>query len=147
MELSKLDPLREMVSLRDEIDRPFDSFFGRTPRLRRTEEGEWSPMMDVEETGGEFIVVAEIPGMRKEEINISLSPDQLCISGNKRRKDLKGITYHRLERSFGKFKKVVPLPSRVKTDKVKASYRDGLLTVILPKVQKARPKEISIEVK
>lgn len=146
MELSKLDPLREMVSIRDEIDRLFDSFFGRAPRFRRTEEGEWSPVIDVEETSDEFIVTAELPGMKKENIKISISKGRLSISGDKK-KELKDMIYHRLERSFGKFKRIIPLPSQVNPDSVRASYRDGLLTVTLPKVEKARPKEISIEVK
>lgn len=147
MEIAKVDPFREMASIREEIDRLFDSFFGRAPRFRRAEESEWSPVVDLQETSDEFIVVAELPGMRKEDIKISVSGDHLSISGDKRKKELKDATYHRLERSFGKFKRIIPLPSQVKTDSIKASYKDGILVVTLPKVEKLKPREISIEVK
>ena len=68
MEFPKVDPLKEMVSIRDEIDRLFDSFVGRTPALRRATEGEWSPVIDIRETHDELIVIVEVPGMIKEEI-------------------------------------------------------------------------------
>lgn len=147
MELSKLNSLREMVSIREEIDRLFDSFFGKTPRLMKTEESEWSPVMDVEETSDEFVVIAEIPGVRKQNVKISVSDDRLSISGNREKRQLKDTTCHRLERSFGRFKRTITLPSEIKADTVKASYQDGLLTVTLPKVHRLKPKEISVEVK
>jgi HSP20 family protein len=147
MEFPKVDPLKDMVSIRDEIDRLFDSFLGRTPTFRRTAEGEWSPVVDVQETPDEFIVIVEVPGMKKEDISISLTGDAISISGDKKRDDVGNITYHRLERSCGRFRRTISLPTEVTADEVNATYEDGLLTITLPKVEKKKPTEISIEVK
>ncbi len=147
MEFPKVDPLKEMVSIRDEIDRLFDSFLGRTPAFRRVTEGEWSPVVDIQETPDEFVVIVEVPGMTKEEIKISLAGDTLTVCGDKKREDVRDVTYHRLERSFGRFRRTISLPAEVSAGTVKAVYVDGLLTISLPKVEKKKPTEVSIEVK
>ena len=139
------DPFREMFSLRDEIDRLFNEFLGRVPAET---EGGWLPAMDVEETDDAFIVTAEIPGMSKDEIKLSLQGDSLVIQGEKKReKEEKDRTFHRIERVFGKFQRVITLPTKVDADKVKASYKDGVLTITLPKSEEVKPKEITISVK
>jgi len=147
MEFSRLDPMREMASIREEIDRLFDSFFGRALRFRRDEEGEWTPIMDVEETADAFTIIVELPGMRKEDIELSISGDRISVSGDRKREVLKGATFHRLERSFGKFRRTVSLPSQVNADAAKAVYKDGTLILTLPKAEKATPEEITIDVK
>lgn len=146
MELSKRDSLREMALIREEIDRLFDSFFGKRPKLMGAEESEWTPVVDVEETPDEFVVIAEIPGVRKEDVNILVTDDRLSISGNREKKQMKNTTSHQLERSFGRFKRVISLHSGIRADRATASYQDGLLAVTLPKAEKAKSKEISVDV-
>lgn len=141
--LSTWDPFREMVSLRDELDRLFDSVFGRFPRER----GEiyWAPPLDIEEIGEAVVVRVELPGMNKEDIKISLSGDTLTISGERKQEiEKKGKTYYRTERAYGKFQRTVTLPTEVEGDKAKATYRAGVLELVLPKSEKAKAKEISI---
>lgn len=146
-ELSRWDPFKELASLRDEIEKVFDSFFGRTPHLIERE-GYWVPAIDIEETDNEYIVKAELPGMKKEDIKISLTEDSLTISGERKmEKEEKGKTYHRVEMSYGKFQRSISFPSEVKPEEAKATYKDGILTITIPKSEKAKPKEIEIEVK
>lgn len=147
-DIMKWDPFRDVVSIRDEIDRLFEGFFGRMPAKRGMLEGVWAPLMDVEETKDDVFIRAEIPGLNKKDIKISLSGDRLHISGERsREEEEKGKTYHRVERAFGRFDRVVALPVEVEAGKTKATYKDGILEVRLPKAEKVKPKEIGIDVK
>lgn len=148
MDIVKWDPFTDVVSIRDEIDRLFDGFFGRMPSRKPMLEGVWAPLIDMEETNEEVLVKAELPGLRKQDVKISLSGDRLHISGERtKEKEEKGKTYHRVERAYGRFERLLTLPAEVEAGKVKATYKDGILHVRLPKAEKAKPKEIGIEVK
>lgn len=145
-DMAKWDPFREMTSLRDDMDRFFESFFGRYPKERI--EGFWAPSLDIAEDKDGFSVKVELPGMKKEDIKISIAGDTLAISGERRHEfEEKGRTYHRIERAYGQFKRTVTLPTEVETSRTKASYEDGILTLSLPKSERAKAKEIAIEVK
>ena len=142
------DPFREIASLRDDMDRMFDSFFGRVPADRDKRDGIWLPLVDIEENHDEVTVRAELPGMTKEDIKVSVVGNVLTLSGERRyQSEEKGRTFHRIERAYGKFYRSITLPTEVDNAKVKAQYRDGILTIALPKSQDNRPKEIAIEVK
>jgi HSP20 family protein len=148
MDIMKWDPFRDMVSMRDEIDRLFDGFIGRLPGRREVAEGAWIPLLDLEETKDDFVIRAEIPGMKKEDVKISLTGDKLRISGERsREKEEKGKTYHRMERAYGRFERILTLPAEIDASKVKASYKEGLLEVTLPKTERVKPKEIGIDIK
>lgn len=145
-EIARWDPFREFRSFKDEMDRLFDSFFGRWP-FERAELG-WSPCVDVEEEADHFVVQAELPGLRKEEIKVSITGDTITISGERKREaEEKGKIFHRLERAYGRFSRSITLPGEVEVDKVKAKYENGILTLTLPKSERAISKEIPIEVK
>ncbi len=147
-ELTKWEPIPEIVSLQDEMNRLFLDFFGRTPGRRMMSDGLWAPIMDIEETKDDIIVKAEIPGMTKDDVKIQITGDMLTISGErKREEESKDKTYHRIERSYGQFQRMITLPSEVQSAKAKASYENGVLTIRLPKSEEVKPKEISIEVK
>lgn len=147
-ELTKWEPIPEIVSLQDEMNRLFLDFFGRTPGRRMMSDGLWAPIMDIEETKDDIIVKAEIPGMTKDDVKIQITGDMLTISGErKREEENKDKTYHRIERSYGQFQRMITLPSDVQSAKAKASYENGVLTIRLPKSEEVKPKEISIEVK
>lgn len=143
MRLVKWSPFRDLMTLHDETGKMLDSFFeGR----REAEYGEWMPVLDVVEREGEVLVKAEIPGMKKEDIKVSVKDDLLTISGEKRQEEQEdGENWRRVERTYGSFKRLLSLPS-VDNEKVEATYKDGVLEIRLPKQESAKPKEIPIKV-
>ncbi|OQX55599.1 MAG: hypothetical protein B5M53_04045 [Candidatus Cloacimonas sp. 4484_209] len=146
--ITKWEPFKDMLSLRDEIDKVFNEFFNRTPDERIESRGLWYPALDVEESKDNIKVTAELPGMKKDDIKLTISDGQLVIQGERKfEKEEKDKTYHRIERSYGKFRRVISLPTEVVEDKAKASYENGILTVTIPKSEKVKPKEIGITVK
>ncbi len=151
-ELKPWRPLRELVPFRDfervrrEMDRLWDSFF-EVPKRRPEEAAEWLPSLDVAETKNEIVVKAEIPGMEPKDIDISFSDGMLTIKGEKKQeKEEKEQNYHLVERSYGVFTRSIRLPADVQTDKIKASYKNGILAVTLPKSEEAKKKEVKIKV-
>jgi HSP20 family protein len=146
MEGRRWDPFREVGSIRDEIDRVLDSFLDRLP-IRKGKEEPWLPLIDLEESKDELLVRAELPGMKKEDIKISISGDNLTLQGERElKKEDKDKTFHRIERSYGRFERVIPLPAEIEIDKIKAIYEEGVLHISLPKSEKVKPKEIYIDV-
>jgi len=130
------------AALRDEMDRLFDSSFGpvfRTPGSF----SRWAPALDVYQDKDQFTVVAEVPGLKKDDIELSLHGGVLTISGE-RKQDKKGEEGYRNERFFGRFQRSVTLPTSVDGNKVKATYQDGILKVVLPKAEEAKPKQIDV---
>jgi HSP20 family protein len=132
-------------NLRDELnsffEMPFWSGLGRTGQLFTG----WSPALDLYESGDHLVAVAELPGMSKEAIDISLHDGTLTISGErKREKSNNGETAQRTERYVGTFRRSISLPSRVDPTRVSATYEDGILKVTLPKAEEAKPKQIQV---
>ena len=125
-----------------EADRLMDGLFSRG-LIRFTDE--WSPVVDISETNDEVVIRAEVPGMTKEDISITPQDNVLTLRGEKKQEE-KGVTFHRVERSYGSFVRSFALPTLVQADKVKASYKDGVLQITLPKAEEVKPKEISISV-
>ncbi len=138
------DPFREVSLLRDEMERFFDSLSGRYPRERT--EVIWGPPVDVEETDEEIIVRAELPGMNKDDIKVSVMGDVLTINGERKHEsEQKGKTFHRVERLYGKFQRSLTLPCEVESEKAKASYKNGVLELTLPKTARTKSREITIK--
>ena len=145
--LRELAPFRDFERMRKEMDRFWDSFLEGTMRRRGEDGTEWFPSLDVSETKNELVVKAEIPGMDSKDIDISLSDGMLTIRGEKKQeKEEKEENYHFIERSYGTFSRSVSLPRDLKHDKISASYKDGVLRVVLPKSEEAKKKEIKIKV-
>jgi len=135
-----------LSDLRDELDRFFESpltdVMGTSNLL-----GGWTPAMDVFEEKDNFVVKAEVPGMKKEDIEVSLHEGNLTISGERKSETKQNdAEVHRTERFYGRFQRSVALPSTVAADKVKAQYRDGVLTITLPKTEEAKPRHINVSV-
>lgn len=136
-------PFEQLTQLRNEMNRLFESplngSFGN--QLFNT----WAPAIDLYQDRDHLVVRAEVPGMKKEEIEVSLHDGALTISGERKAEDKReeGDNY-RSERFYGRFQRSVALPVAVKPDDVKASYKDGILTVTLPKAEEARPRQISV---
>jgi HSP20 family protein len=134
-----------LTDLRDEIDRLFEAplaEFGHTSPLFSG----WGPALDVHEDKDNVYVRAELPGMKKEDIDLSLHNGSLSISGERKGEEKNEESeVYRSERFFGRFQRTVSLPSPVAVDQVKAQYRDGILTVTLPKSEEAKPKQIEVK--
>ena len=132
-------------NLRDELnsfyDTPSWSSFGRTSQLFTG----WSPALDLYESGDHFEAVVELPGMRKEDIDISLHDGTLTINGERKRESNNGETAQRTGRYVGTFRRSIELPTRVDASKVSAIYQDGILKVTLPKAEEAKPKQIQVK--
>jgi HSP20 family protein len=108
--------------------------------------GFWSPVIDIEEDNDNFIVKTELPGVTKKNIKISVRGNLLTITGHRKQEsEVKNKTFHRIERSYGKFMRTITLPSEVNADDVKAKCKNGILTITLPKPESMKPKEITVE--
>ena len=132
--------------MRDELDRLFESPFAGLTNASQLLSG-WTPALDVYEDKENFIVKAELPGMKNEDIDVSLHDGSLSISGERKSETKhEDAEVYRAERFFGRFQRTVTLPAPVAADKVKAQYKDGVLTVTLPKTEEAKPKQIDVSV-
>jgi len=135
-----------LSSLREEIDRLFELPLSELSRSTQLLSG-WTPSLDVYEDKDNVVVKAEIPGMRKEDIEVSLHDGCLSFFGERvQEAKHKDAEVYRAERFVGKFQRTVTLPSPVAADKVKASYKDGILTITLPKTEESKPKQIDVSV-
>jgi HSP20 family protein len=143
-QLSNWPSFDRLSSLRNDLDRLFDvSWSGRDTGLFSG----WSPALDVFDEKDHFVVSAELPGMKKEEIDLSFQDGMLSISGERKQtmENKEGETF-RSERYFGKFQRSVTLPAAVDSSKISANYKDGILTVTLPKSEAAKPKQIAVNI-
>lgn len=140
-------PFRQLSTLRSEIDRLFESPLNLLTTGSQQFLNGWLPAIDLYEENDHFILKAELPGMRKEDIEISMHGDVLTLAGERKEDErfVKAQVY-RAERSLGRFQRTFTLPVPVAVDKVQASYKDGVLTVTLPKAEEAKPKQINVNV-
>jgi len=151
-ELTVWKPFRDWVpfdfeQMRREMDRLWDSFFERGIRRKSEEVSDWFPSLDVSETKNDLVIKAEVPGMEPKDIDISLSDGVLTIKGEKKQeREEKEEDYHLIERSYGSFARSIQLPKGVQSDKIQATYKNGVLKVVLPKSEEAKKKEIKIKV-
>jgi HSP20 family protein len=144
--VNRWDPFAEMADVQNWFDRAFGEFFGRTPLDMASAESTWSPLVDVHETKDHFLVKAELPGLKQEEIEVSIVEDTLTLKGERKREtEVKENEYHRIERSYGVFQRSIALPAGVDVNAVKASYKDGVLEIQLPKKEEVKPKTIKVE--
>jgi HSP20 family protein len=147
--LMRIDPMRDLVRMEREMDRMMRRFFRPFAEIEEAE-GVRIPSVDVSETESEVLVKAEIPGIKKEDLNIEVLPDTLRLSAqlSREREEGKEGTYHLRERVWGRFERSIPLPAEVKVDDVKASLHEGVLEVRLPKMEPAKvtePRKIEVQ--
>jgi len=141
------NPSQELAEMSDRLNR----VFARVPRGGNENEAmtvaDWSPLVDISETTAEYVIQAEIPEVRKEDVKVSLEHGVLTVQGMRRQEaEEKGKKYHRVERSYGSFVRSFSLPDLVDDTKVQAVFKDGILTLHLPKSEKAKPKAIEVKV-
>jgi HSP20 family protein len=142
-ELSSWPSLDRWSNLRDELNSLFELPF--LSNINRQDLfGGWSPALDLYQDNDNLVAVVELPGMRKEDIEISLHDGTLSIAGERKSASSNGEKAERSERYVGSFRRSMSLPARVDANKVNATYHDGILTVTLPKAEEAKPKRINV---
>lgn len=147
MTLVKFSPARELYSVNNRLNQLFDSVFGERNPDWYQEAGNWAPEVDVEETADAIVLRADLPGMSKKDMRISVENNRLTISGERKSKHSEnGKNFHRIERTYGSFCRSFALPATVLGDRVEATYRDGVLEVTVPKAEEVKPREIEVQV-
>jgi len=136
----------EFDSMHNEIDRVFDRFRGGEYDTGAVQN--WLPAVDVMEQDNAFIIKAELPGVDKKDVKITVQNDVLTIKGEKKQEsEKKGENYHCTERLYGSFQRSFTLPATIASEKIDASYDNGVLVLNLPKLEEAKPKEIEVKLK
>ncbi len=149
-QLTRWEPIREMATLTERMNRLFDEMWGRP--LRRTGEeeamiGAWMPAVDVLETKDGLQITAELPGIDPKDVDVTIENGVLTIRGERNfEKAAEGETYHRVERVYGTFERSFTLPSSLNAEKIEARFKNGVLTLTIPKREEAKPKPIKIQV-
>ncbi len=140
-----LSPWQGFEALRRRMERLFNEFMPE--ESEDVLQSRWLPVVDVSENKDNYVIHAELPGMKKKDVKITLQDDVLTISGEKKvEREEKDKTYHLVERSYGQFSRSFTLPAKVEADKIKAEFKDGVLNITLPKAPEAKAKEIDIKV-
>jgi len=147
--LTRWNPLREM----DDLQSRLANLFERVPTRRKDGENEsitvaeWAPLVDITEDEKEYIIKAELPEIKKEDVKVTVENGVLTISGERKfEKEEKNKKYHRVERAYGSFARSFSLPDVADAAKVNAEFKDGILRIHLPKSEKAKPKQIEVNI-
>jgi len=147
MNMVRWDPFRELEDMSTRLGR----LLGTTPRLTPEADGaffaDWAPAMDVEENDKEYLIKADLPAVKKEDVKVGIDGGILSVEGErKQEKEEKNKKFHRMERAYGKFVRRMSVPTDVDSTKVAAEFKDGVLNVHLPKSATATPKMIDVKV-
>ena len=135
----------QSVALNTELDRVFEDFFSPAPF--RSEWGALSPAVDVEETSDAYVFRADLPGVTSKDVKVTVHGDTLTLRGERKREEKKSDgALHRVERAYGSFERSFTLGLPVRADQVKASYKDGVLEVHVPKSDEAKPRDIEVQI-
>ena len=147
--LTRWNPFEEL----DELQNRLSTFFGRAPVRRQNGEQEnmtvaqWAPLVDITEDDKEYLIKAELPEVKKDEVKVTVENGVLTITGERKfEKEEKGKKYHRVERAFGSFARSFTLPDDADANKVNAEFKDGVLKVHVAKSEAAKPKQIEVKV-
>lgn len=142
------EPFRNVVDIQGEVNRLFDSFLGRPVGGATASGRAWMPAVDMSETKDDLVLKVEVPGVREKDVSVSITGDLLTIRGERRwsEDEAREHKFLHVERAYGQFERLIQLPLAVQADKVKASYRDGVLEIKLPKTEELKPREIKIDI-
>jgi HSP20 family protein len=147
MTIVRWDPFRELEDMSERLNRVFARPSVRNTGKENLTVADWMPTVDISETEGEYLIKAELPEVRKEDVKVTVENGVLTLQGERRQeKDEKGKRFHRVERSYGSFVRSFSLPESVDDGAVKAEYKDGVLNLHLPKSEKVKPKAIDVKV-
>lgn len=145
MELVRWEQVEGVNRIQSRINELFEDAFGRTRAQQRAAAGVWYPPVDILESKDSYLIRAELPGMRNEDLKTEVNEGILTLSGERKLEDpADGVEYHRVERVTGKFSRSFHVPQTVNPDSIKATYKDGILEVQVPKADEAKPRQIAI---
>ena len=145
MELVRWEQVEGVNRIQSRINELFEDTLGRTRVQQGAAAGVWYPPVDILESKDSYIIRAELPGMRNEDLKTEVNEGMLTLSGERKFEEpANGVEYHRVERVAGKFSRSFYLPQTVKQDSIKATYRDGILEIQVPKAEEAKPRQIAI---
>jgi len=143
-----LDPFRDLTGIQDRMNQIFEDALARSRgRDEGLRTGMWTPAVDIYEKNDAVVVKAELPGVERDQISVEVKDGVLTLRGERKfERDVKEESYHRVERAYGSFLRSFSLPVSVDQDKVKATFRDGVLEVELPKKEQAKPKQVKVDI-
>ncbi|OGD23162.1 MAG: molecular chaperone [Candidatus Aminicenantes bacterium RBG_13_59_9] len=144
MAIIRWDPFRDMMTLREKMNRLFeDQFAGREDK--DIVQGTWTPSVDIFENESELVLTAELPGVKEDDLEIKVEDNTLSISGERKfEKETKEENYHRIERSYGSFYRSFTLPNFIDHEKIKAEHDNGLLRVTMPKKPELKARKVRV---
>ncbi|HEY2959957.1 MAG TPA: Hsp20/alpha crystallin family protein [Actinomycetota bacterium] len=144
--LSRWDPFQDLLAIQDEMNQVFGRALGRGERGGGEAAARgWAPALDIAERNDAYVVTVEVPGIKPEELEITVEDGTLTISGERRfESETKEQQFHRVERRYGAFRRSITLPAGVRADAIDASFEDGLLKVVVPKAEEAKPRRIEV---
>jgi HSP20 family protein len=145
MAIIRWDPLRDMVTLRERMNRLFEDMAASRGEDKDITTSAWAPAVDIYETENEVVLTAEIPGIEEKDIDIKVEDNTLTLKGERKfEKEAKEENYHRIERAYGSFFRSFTLPSYVDQDKVEAEHENGVLKIRMPKKAELKPRMVKI---
>ncbi len=145
MAIIRWDPFRDMVTLREKMNRMFEDVFSGRNEDRELQAGTWAPSVDIFETENELVLTAEIPGIDEKDVEIKVEDNTLSIKGERKfEKETKEENFHRIERSYGSFYRAFTLPSSVDPERIQAEQENGVLKISMPKKQELKPRTVKI---
>ncbi len=149
MAITRWDPFRDLISLQERMNKLFEDSLARSGTFEEGfSAGAWSPSADIYETQEKIVIRLDLPGLSQDEIELRIEDNTLVIRGERALdKETKREDYHRVERAYGAFSRSFTLPNTVDTDTIKASHKNGVLEIVLPKKEETKPKKIKIELK
>jgi HSP20 family protein len=147
MPIARWEPFRDLVTTQDRFNRIFNDALSQSFGKEETASRAWMPPVDIYETDDSLVLKAELPGINPEDVEIRVEDNTLYLKGERKfQKNVKEENLHRVERSYGMFSRSFVLPNSIDSDKVQAAYKDGILTLTMPKREEAKPKTIKINV-
>jgi HSP20 family protein len=147
MSITRWEPFRDLISTQERFNQLFNEAFGRAfGDLQEVTPRSWAPAVDIYETDENLVLQAELPGISPDDVDIRIEDNTLYLKGERKfEKEVKEGNLHRVERSYGTFTRSFTLPGSINVDKVKAEYKNGILTLTMPKREEAKPKTIKIQ--
>ena len=148
MAIVRWDPFKDLLRLQEEFNKFFEDQLAKRMGSEELASSSWIPPVDIYEDENNIVVKADLPGMDQKDIEVKVENNTLIIKGEKKFEDEeKKDNYHRIERFYGTFQRAFTLPDTVDVDKIKASYKNGVLEITIPKKPETKPKQIKVEVK
>ncbi|MGA2586097.1 MAG: Hsp20/alpha crystallin family protein [Candidatus Aminicenantales bacterium] len=145
MAIIRWDPFRDMVTLREKMNRMFEDVFAGRSEDKELSASTWAPAVDIFETESELMMTVEVPGIDEKDIEIKIEDNTLTLKGERKfEKETKEENYHRIERSYGSFYRAFTLPNSIDPDKIQAEHENGVLKITMAKRQELKPRKVKI---